>query len=67
MFKTFGVALLALVIASTAIAQPVKKQSQNEKCDAYSCFSYCSRRAALADTHNVSWCQSSCQRNQRCS
>jgi hypothetical protein len=33
-FKTFSAALLALVITSTGIAQPVKTQSKSEKCDA---------------------------------
>jgi hypothetical protein len=66
-FKTFSAALLALVIASAATAQPVKTQRKSQKCDAVSCFSYCSKKAALADTHNVSWCQRSCRQHQRCS
>jgi hypothetical protein len=66
-FKTFSATLLGLVIASTAIAQPVKTQGNSQKCDAHSCLLYCSKKAALADTNNVSWCQRSCQQHQRCS
>ena len=66
MFRTFSAALLALVIASTAIAQPVKPLGKIEKCDAHSCFLYCSRKAAVADTNNVSWCQQSCRQHDRC-
>jgi hypothetical protein len=64
--KTFSAALLAMVIALTAAAQPVKAQGKSQKCDAHSCFLYCSRKAAVADTHNVSWCQQSCRQHDRC-